>query len=211
MNAVVTRNDMNELEVVIVGIIENIDTEKQKIQLNNKGRTLEFWMMKEEINNIAVGQEIEITLVIPCDDEDFTLLRGYIKKDLYDFVMQFYSVPGVSVKCADSIYTYLRSKGMSRRDICFEISNGNSSIILERPGLRKEVAYRIVEELRNKINSFETFDVSAENTDKYTEVIKELESLGFMKTDILKALSEINIDNEMQTIDIIQAVIRKIQ
>lgn len=202
---------MKELKVVIIGKVENIDTEQQKIQFNNKGENLDFWMVKEEIGTITTGQEIEVTLVIPCGDEDFSQLRGYIKKDVYDFVMQFISVPGVGPKVADKICTYLRSRGMSRKDICFEISNGNSSLIAETPGIGSKAAYRIVEELRNRIDSFETFNASKADTEKYNEVIKELEAVGFMKTDILKALSETRIDSEMQTIDIIQAVIQKMQ
>ena len=77
---------MKELKVVIIGKVENIDTEQQKIQFNNKGENLDFWMVKEEIGTITTGQEIEVTLVIPCGDEGFSQLRGYIKKDVYDLL-----------------------------------------------------------------------------------------------------------------------------
>lgn len=200
---------MKELKVVVAGTIEAISG--QKIQMNNRGIDLEFWMVSEEINNITIGQEVEVTLVIPCDDQDFSHLRGYIRKDAYDFVMQFASVSGIGWREANEICHYLRSKGMSRKDICFEISRGNFSLIAEAPGIGPKGAQRLIWELANKVDTFETVDASEESTGKYAEVIKELESLGFMKKDILKTLSEISIDDEMQPMDIIQLVIQKMQ
>ena len=200
---------MKELKVVVAGTIEAISG--QKIQMNNRGIGLEFSMVSEEISNITIGQEVEVTLVISCDDQDFSRLRGYIRKDAYDFVMQFASVLGCGWGRADRMCHYLRSKGMSRKDICFEISRGNVSLIVEASGLVPRTAQRLILELANKVDTFETVDASEESTEKYAEVIKELESLGFIKKDILKTLSEISIDDEMQPIDIIQLVIQKMQ
>lgn len=202
-----------EMKVVIAGTVEDVDLSNRKVLFNNKGIKLEFWMVTEELYNITKGQETEVTLVISNRDGDF-FLSGYIQKDAYDFVMQFTSVPGIGRKTAEAICYCLRLKGMSRKDICFEISNGNTSLLTEVPGVGPRAARAIVEGMKDKIQTFETvetFDASTEGTGKHSEVIKELEALGFMKTDISKALSEISIDDQMETTGIVQAVIKKIQ
>lgn len=201
---------MEKLEVVLTGTVENIN--QQRITFNNKGKKLEFWMVKEDVDNITTSQEVEVTLIIDGDDEDFGQLKGYIKKDAYDFVMQFTMVFGIGPKSADSICTHLRENGLSRKDICFEIANGNTDLLMGVPGIGPKAAYRIVEELRTKsLQSFDDTDTNDADVEQYAEVIKELESFGFIKSDIIKALSTMSIDAEMRTTDILQAVIQALQ
>lgn len=137
-------------------------------------------------------------------------VRGYLDENLYNFVNQFYEVRGVGFNSASALHKYLTSKGMSRSDICFEVSNGNADLLAQSPGIGNKTAYRIVESLKNKIKSFETEEYSNLDHDKYATIIKDLEALGFMKKDIAKAIEKASITDNMEKSEMLQVILQNI-
>lgn len=192
----------------VSGIVEEIDRSKNRIMFKNGSNIFELNMIGEEIDQLSCNQEVTLNIVIY--EAYFDILYAYISKNVYDFVMQFASsVSGVGMKAAVRLYDYLSDKGMSREDICFEISNCNNELVKSIPGIGEKCALRIVETLKNKIQLFEDNNEEFQDV-RMEEVSQTLKSLGFKDGDISNVLNHLNVTNSMSQDDILQMAMEKL-
>lgn len=197
--------------LVITGLVKDINYEKNVIRLDNDGEEVNICILSNrEINSIRVGEEIKVYIKIRAVSEEMNVL-GYLSKEVRDFVAQFECVNGVGAKGAMSIYETLISRGMSMKDICFEISVGNSEIFRDIDGIGSKTVQRILATLKDNIISTEGISDTVSDNPQLVEVVETLKSLGFVQSDINSAIGQLDITSEMQVMDIVQAAIKKVQ
>ena len=124
------------------------------------------------------------------------------------------SVNGIGPKVACGILS-----SMSIDKLKLTIVNGDSISLSTAKGVGKKTAQKIILELKDKISidSIDTADLSSDfeiisisnDSDKKHLVIEALVNLGFMKLDIEKFLSTIDI-NEMEIEEIIKLSMKKL-
>lgn len=202
----------NYLSLVITGIVEEINFEKETVRFNNEDDIVDIRiLLKNDIKKIICGQTIKLYIKFQVDSDDNIEVHGFLDKSERDFIAQFDSVNGIGPKGAASIYETLTAKGMSMRDICFEISIGNYRVLTEAPGIGPKAAQKLIDELKNVITVDENSSILVSDNIQMREAVDTLKSLGFVQSDIDNVLCQIDINAEMQTMDIVQAAIEALQ
>lgn len=204
------------LRLVITGVVEDINLEEKIIRLNNEEEVVDVKMILEnDIKQMVCGQAIKLYIKIRADIPDDDLeIQGYLDKSERDFIAQFELHEdgfGVGPKGAASIYETLTAKGMSMKDICFEVSIGNYSVLEGVPGVGAKTAHKIINTLKDVITVGENSSILVNDNGQISEAVDTLKTLGFVQSDIDNVLSQINVNTEMQAIDIVQAAIEALQ
>ena len=188
--------------MTVIGVVEEINYESGEINFNNDGELLNIVMLKSDIANFNIKQEIKVHIVI----NEFNVIFGYLSKAVRDFLAQFDCVNGVSTRAAGRIYDYCVSKGMSMKDLCFEVSAGNYDLFTNAPGIGMKSSRRIVEALKDTIVYQEDVDMSCEN-EQVLSAVETLKSLGFNQTNIKEVIKGIDVVDGMSSMDIVQKAI----
>lgn len=185
--------------MTVIGVVEEINYESGDIIFNNDGELLNIIMLKSDIINCNIKQEIKVHIVI---DNEWKLIFGYLSKAVRDFLAQFDCGIGLGKKGAGRLYDYCISKGMSMKDICFEVSAGNYDLFTKAPGIGIKTSRRIVETLKDVIVYQEEVDMDCEN-EHILSAMETLKSLGFNQSNIKEAINEINVADGMSSMDIV--------
>ena len=147
--------------------------------------------------------------------EDYVALFGFKTLDELEMFKMLVSVNSKGPKVACGILS-----SMSVDSLKLTIVNGNAVSLSTAKGVGKKTAQKIILELKDKISidSISSKDISTgemeittsgKDFEKRELVLDALVNLGFMKNDIEKFLSSINID-EMEIEDIIKLSMKKL-
>lgn len=191
----------------IVGIIKEVN-EEGIVKLRNDTEDIYIKCVKSDVKNFECEDEVKMSVIVKAFDDEMSLL-GFNNNDVKNLWENLASVSGIGNNVAFNIIDVLASQGRTIRDICYEISTGNVSMIASVPGVGPKTAQRVIEELKDKI-IVTSMDVSSES-ENVAQAVEMLKALGFMPSDIEKILAEMNDCNNMQTMDIVQNAIKKLQ
>ena len=147
--------------------------------------------------------------------EDYVALFGFKTLDELEMFKMLVSVNSIGPKVACGILS-----SMSVDSLKLTIVNGDAVSLSTAKGVGKKTAQKIILELKDKISidSISSKDISTgemeittsgKDFEKRELVLDALVNLGFMKNDIEKFLSSINID-EMEIEDIIKLSMKKL-
>lgn len=184
------------------------------IVIDNNGIGYKIFTSNNTIFNVNVGDFYTIYTDYIVK-EDYVALFGFKTLDELEMFKMLVSVNSIGPKVACGILS-----SMSVDSLKLTIVNGDAVSLSTAKGVGKKTAQKIILELKDKISidSISSKDISTgemeittsgKDFEKRELVLDALVDLGFMKNDIEKFLSSINID-EMEIEDIIKLSMKKL-
>ncbi|BFT65710.1 Holliday junction branch migration protein RuvA [Parvimonas sp. KA00067] len=184
------------------------------IVIDNNGIGYKIFTSNNTIFNVNVGDFYTIYTDYIVK-EDYVALFGFKTLDELEMFKMLVSVNSIGPKVACGILS-----SMSVDSLKLTIVNGDAVSLSTAKGVGKKTAQKIILELKDKISidSISSKDISTgemeittsgKDFEKRELVLDALVNLGFMKNDIEKFLSSINID-EMEIEDIIKLSMKKL-
>ncbi len=169
-----------------IGRIDEIFTDH--IVLENGGIGYEIFMPQREMDQMQVEDEVKVFTYLHVR-EDAMLLYGFGSKSSLTLFKMLIGVNGIGPKAALSILSILGPE-----DLQFAILSEDAKAISKAQGVGGKSAQRVIMELKDKISLMDAFEdksnaVSQKGDQRIkAEAMAALESLGFAKSQILKAL-----------------------
>lgn len=183
------------------------------IVIDNNGIGYKIFTSNNTIYDLIIGEKYTI-YTEHIVKEDYMAIFGFNTTGELEMFKLLISVNGIGPKVACGILS-----SMSVDKLKITIVNNDSVTLSSAKGVGKKTAQKIILELKDKISidkiSSKDLSVDASNTlknddnDKRNLVLEALINLGFMKTDIEKFLSTINVD-EMEIEEIIKLSMKKL-
>ncbi len=157
-----------------------------------------------------LGSIIKIHTYLQVREDAMTLYGFFTKDDLQIFRLLL-GVSGIGPKGALAVLSV-----MTTDDLRFAILGDDAKAIAKTPGIGVKTAQRLILELKDKISLEETFQqepvrdqgpasAAAEKSVK-NEAVLALTALGYSSSEALKALSGIEITEDME----VEAVLRQV-
>lgn len=141
--------------------------------------------------------------------EDAMILYGFLTKDDLEIFKLLITVNGIGPKGALAVLSTI-----SADNLRFAILSGDAKTISKAPGIGAKTAQRVILDLKDKLSLEEAFEkklkhesempiASKENSIK-NDAVLALEALGYSQTDSLKAVSQVEITNDMDVEDVLR-------
>lgn len=159
----------------------------------------------------GVGEECKIYTYLYVR-EDAMMLYGFLTKDDLELFKQLISVSGIGPKGAIGILSAL-----SADDLRFAILSGDSKAIAKAPGIGAKTAQRVILELKDKMSLEDAFEKKSEhiksavissNNQVKNDAVMALTALGYSSSESLKAVSKVEITDEMDVESVIKAALK---
>ena len=183
------------------------------IVIDNGGIGYKIFTSNNTLFNVTVGEYYTIYTDYIVK-EDYVALFGFKTMDELSMFKLLISVNSIGPKVACGILS-----SMSVDSLKLTIVNGDAVALSTAKGVGKKTAQKIILELKDKISidSISSKDISGieptvesgKDFEKRELVSDALVNLGFMKNDIERFLSSINID-EMEIEDIIKLSMKQL-
>lgn len=144
------------------------------------------------LSRLSAGQAVQIHTVLQVKENDISLI-GFLSREDVDMFNLLTGVSGVGAKVALAIQSTLDS---SR--IALAILTEEADELVRAPGVGKKLANRIVLELKDKLKSAKISQeispqqtISTGNAESKQEATDALLSLGYSRSEALRAVMEI--------------------
>ena len=196
----------------IEGIVEEV-TEKYAV-IDNQGIGYEIYMPSTSLSKLIHHENIKIYTYYSSTDNG-TFLYGFLTKEEKRLFLLLISVSGVGPKGAMAILSVL-----SPEDLTYAIIGENVKAITAANGIGTKAAQKIIVELKDKLDLFETIENSLAKgqalNDSFTgsmknNVLSGLTALGFSSGDAIKALNEVEIDENTTEETLLKAALLKLK
>lgn len=168
----------------------------------------------------GIGEDVKI-YTYTCVREDAFLLYGFLKRDDLEIFKKLITVNGIGPKGGLAILSVL-----SADDVRFAVLAGDVKAFAKAPGIGKKTAERVILDLRDKISmedSLQKYAVTAgeeaflsgrAGTDSAAsfarnEAAEALTALGYSASEALKAVKQIEIQDDMDTEEILKQALKK--
>ncbi len=191
----------------IKGTIESVNEESLVLECNNIGY------------NIIVNNRIKTNLPLPGKEvkiftyfqvrEDALNLYGFLDERDRKLFKLLISVNKIGPKNAMNLLDI-----MTADEIAMAIASSDDKKIASAKGIGKNVAAKIILELKDKIDLSDVVNnLSSQNTNldmsmARNEAVSALTSLGYSPSDSLKAVNSVEISSEMTGEDILKKALR---
>lgn len=144
--------------------------------------------------------------------EDAMILYGFLTKDDLELFKLLISVSGIGPK--EDLQFFLRSVQM----ICgLVVLSGDSKAISKAPGVGAKTAQRVILELKDKMSLEDAFEKKSEhvqtlkisgNVQVRNDAVMALTALGYSSAESLKAVSAVEITEEMDVEAVLKAALK---
>lgn len=194
------------------GIIEDISEDNVVIDVGGIGYNVRI--SADTASNLpATGETVRLytyTLV----REDAFLLYGFLSRDALDIFKKCITVNGIGPKGAMALLSVMDADSLR-----YAIMSGDAKAISKAPGIGIRTAERLILDLKDKIKIDDTMiareimdtanvSQSGEGQQK-REAIEALVSLGYGRTESIKAINSIAGVEEMDSGAILKAALKK--
>lgn len=159
-----------------------------------------------------IGSEIKVHTYLYLR-EDLMMLYGFLDRDELEMFKLLLGVSGIGPKGAMAILSTL-----SADDLRFAILSGDSKTISKAPGVGGKTAQRVVLELKDKMSLEDAFEKKLAHEGEATgpkldstaknDAIMALTALGYSSAESLKAVSKLEITEDMDVEDILKAALK---
>lgn len=196
----------------IEGIIEEV-TEKYAV-IDNQGIGYEIYMPSASLSKLIHHENIKIYTYYSSTDNG-TFLYGFLTKEEKRLFLLLISVSGVGPKGAMAILSVL-----SPEDLTYAIIGENVKAITAANGIGTKAAQKIIVELKDKLDLSETIENSLAKGQVLNDssagsmknnVLSGLTALGFSSGDAIKALNEVEIDENTTEETLLKAALLKLK
>lgn len=150
--------------------------------------------------------------------EDSESLYGFLNKEDRDMFKQLISVNGVGPKGALAILSVMRPD-----DLRLAIATGDSKSISRAQGIGAKTAERVILELKNKVGDISAIGAAAPGGKSagtsgvgiqygpVSEAMDALIMLGYSRMEAGKALSLVNVNDDMSTEEVLRLALKNIK
>ncbi len=165
------------------GLIIDITPQEKVLTLLTGGVGYRVRVSTELLSRVHSDEKIQLFIHTAVREDDISLY-GFSAKEEYEFFRDLLSVSGVGPKIAMDILSaplHLTQEAIATSDV---------GLLTRIKGVGKKTAERIIVELKNKITpvSLRSGDKKASGGIK-SEALLALESLGYDRMEVVKALS----------------------
>ncbi|MBR6282358.1 MAG: Holliday junction branch migration protein RuvA [Lachnospiraceae bacterium] len=157
----------------------------------------------------AVGSRVRLYTYFQVSENGIGLY-GFLQYEDKKFFEKLISVNGVGPKAGLAILGTL-----SVNDLKFAILGEDEKAITKAPGVGPKLAKRIILDLKDKVDLAEAYEdrMNGGNNDHITsvknDVMMALTALGYSSSDALKALSLVEITEDITEEELLKATLRK--
>ena len=174
----------------------------------------------------AVGEEIKVYTYLYLREDAILLvltglpglilfamiLYGFLTKDDLELFKLLISVSGIGPKGGLAILSAL-----SADDLRFAVLSGDSKAISKAPGVGAKTAQRVILELKDKMSLEDAFEKKSEhvqtlkisgNGQVRNDAVMALTALGYSSAESLKAVSAVEITEEMDVEAVLKAALK---
>ena len=148
-----------------------------------------------------------------CVREDAMILYGFLSKDDLEIFKLLITVSGIGPKGGLAILSTLPAD-----DLRFAILSGDSKAISKAPGIGAKTAQRVILDLKDKLSLEDAFEKKLENQTSGAAVsmnstvkndaVMALNALGYSSTESLKAVSKVDITEDMDVEDVLKLALK---
>ncbi len=141
------------------------------------------------------------------------ILYGFLSKDDLEIFKLLITVSGIGPKGGLAILSTL-----SADDLRFAILSGDSKAISKAPGIGAKTAQRVILDLKDKLSLEDAFEKKLENQASGAAVsmnsavkndaVMALNALGYSSTESLKAVSKVDITDDMDVEDVLKLALK---
>jgi Holliday junction DNA helicase RuvA len=159
-----------------------------------------------------VGSDIKVYTYLYLR-EDILMLYGFLDRDELDVFKLLIGVSGIGPKGAIGVLSAL-----SPDDLRFAVLAGDSKAISKAPGIGAKTAQRVVLELKDKLSLEDALEKKQENSARVladtsgssvkNDAVLALTALGYSSSESLKAVSKVEITEEMDVEDVLKAALK---
>jgi Holliday junction DNA helicase RuvA len=160
-----------------------------------------------------VGSDIKVYTYLYLR-EDILMLYGFLDRDELDVFKLLIGVSGIGPKGAIGVLSAL-----SPDDLRFAVLAGDSKAISKAPGIGAKTAQRVVLELKDKLSLEDALEKKQENSARVladtsgssvkNDAVLALTALGYSSSESLKAVSKVEITEEMDVEDVLKAALKR--
>lgn len=159
----------------------------------------------------SVGENLKIYTYLYLR-EDAMILYGFLTKDDLELFKLLISVSGIGPKGGLAILSTLEAD-----DLRFAILSGDAKAISKAPGVGGKTAQRVILELKDKLSLEDAFEAKNEHVQKNAaaaggsvknDAVMALTALGYSSTESLKAVSAVEITEDMDVEEVLKAALK---
>ena len=159
----------------------------------------------------SVGEDLKIYTYLYLR-EDAMILYGFLTKDDLELFKLLISVSGIGPKGGLAILSTLEAD-----DLRFAIISGDAKAISKAPGVGGKTAQRVILELKDKLGLEDAFEAKTEHVQKNAaaaggsvknDAVMALTALGYSSTESLKAVSAVEITEDMDVEEVLKAALK---
>lgn len=159
----------------------------------------------------SVGENLKIYTYLYLR-EDAMILYGFLTKDDLELFKLLISVSGIGPKGGLAILSTLEAD-----DLRFAILSGDAKAISKAPGVGGKTAQRVILELKDKLSFEDAFEAKTEHVQKNAaaaggsvknDAVMALTALGYSSTESLKAVSAVEITEDMDVEEVLKAALK---
>ena len=161
----------------------------------------------------SVGENLKIYTYLYLR-EDAMILYGFLTKDDLELFKLLISVSGIGPKGGLAILSTLEAD-----DLRFAILSGDAKAISKAPGVGGKTAQRVILELKDKLSLEDAFEAKTEHVQKNAaaaggsvknDAVMALTALGYSSTESLKAVSAVEITEDMDVEEVLKAALKNL-
>lgn len=195
-----------------IGKIAYMQADSVVMEVNNIGYNIK--VSAQTIQNLGhMSGEVKLYTYTYVKEDAFSLF-GFLTREELELFKKMITVNGIGPKGALAILST-----MSVDTLRFAILSGDAKSIAKSPGIGAKTAERLIIDLKDKINADEVF---ALNTGEMVtgaqacelpakkEAIEALTALGYSATDAIKAVNQVECNEETSTEEILKTALKKI-
>lgn len=159
----------------------------------------------------AAGEELKVYTYLHLR-EDLMILYGFLTRDDLEIFKLLITVSGIGPKGGLAILSTLDAD-----DLRFAILSGDAKTISRAPGIGAKTAQRVILELKDKLSLEEAFEKKKEHTmvsapsgsQVKNDAVLALTALGYSSAESLKAVSKVEITEDMDVEDLLKAALKQ--
>ena len=158
------------------------------------------------------GEEIKVYTYLYIR-EDAMILYGFFSKDDLEIFKMLITVSGIGPKGGLAILSTL-----SADDLRFAILSGDSKAISKAPGVGSKTAQRVILDLKDKLSLEDACEKKLANkaagpapsisSAVKNDAVMALNALGYSSTESLKAVSKVEITDDMDVEDVLKLALK---
>lgn len=159
----------------------------------------------------SVGEDLKMYTYLYLR-EDAMILYGFLTKDDLELFKLLISVSGIGPKGGLAILSTLEAD-----DLRFAILSGDAKAISKASGVGGKTAQRVILELKDKLSLEDAFEAKTEHVQKNAaaaggsvknDAVMALTALGYSSTESLKAVSAVEITEDMDVEEVLKAALK---